>query len=987
MIGRRVAHYEIIGKLGEGGMGVVYKGRDTHLDRFVAIKVLPPEKVADPDRKARFVQEAKAASALNHPNIITIYDISSDNGLDFIAMEYVAGKTLGELIDRRKLKLNESLRCAIQIADALSKAHSAGIIHRDLKPSNLMVGEDGRVKVLDFGLAKLTECTAETSQDASTRTLPAHTEEGAIVGTVAYMSPEQAEGEPVDARSDIFSFGSVLYEMVTGRQAFEGDSKLATLSAILRDEPKPVCKATRNVPRDLERIIALCLRKSPERRFQHMDDLAVQLEALKDESGSGVQPASGRFGGKGWRRWVVAALAAAVLLAAAVALVRYFYMPPALLRPPTFTQLTDLPGEEVYPSLSPDGTTFVFAGRAAGNWDIYLQRVGAKTIINLTKDSPVNDTEPAFSPDGQRIVFRSEREGGGIFLMGGLGESVKRLADFGYNPAWSPDGRQIVFATENVFNPETRYSTSQLWVLDVASGEKRVLWKGDGVQPNWSPHGTRIAYWGTYEGTQIFTLPAGAPQDERPVPVIGQGSDFNWNPVWSPDGKHLYYSSDRGGSMNVWRIAIDEQTGAVLGEPEPVTTPSPYSGHLSFSRDGHRLAYAYLVRNRNLEKLAFDPATGKALGPPIPITRGSRMVTCPDVSPDGKRLVFHIHGQPEDIFVIGTDGSGLRQLTEDPHRDREPRWSPDSQRIAFFSSRSGKMEIWTIHPDGSGLAQFSHSAAPAVTNPVWSPDGGRLAFSDRNRTYIAPAEGPWQERSIQTLPPGFIAWSWSSDGSKLLGGRGDIYSSGFGVYSFESGSIEWLSPTGAVPVWLNDNRRLLFEERGVLKLMDGKSREVREVLNADTEHDRDFQRLERQPEYLPGAFSFRGGHLAHEPELILRRDHAGLQKSGWRIPCRTVASRSPTPAMCEATRSPGLMRAPFGQPVEMRSPGSSVKKSEWNRTSSKGLCRMWRTKSREQTPPLCMVTTSSDSTSSTSSRVTITGPKLKKVSIDLALVR
>ena len=238
MIGQTISHYKILDKLGEGGMGLVYKARDTHLDRFVAIKVLPPEKVADPDRKKRFVQEAKAASALNHPNIITIHDIDQSEGIDFIAMEYVDGRTLDELIGRKGMKLSEVLKISIQMADALAAAHEAGIVHRDLKPGNVMVMGKGQVKVLDFGLAKLTEKILTGEVEATLTENPA-TEEGKIVGTVAYMSPEQAEGKKLDARSDIFSFGSVLYEMVTGRRAFQGDTKASTIAAVLKEEPKP----------------------------------------------------------------------------------------------------------------------------------------------------------------------------------------------------------------------------------------------------------------------------------------------------------------------------------------------------------------------------------------------------------------------------------------------------------------------------------------------------------------------------------------------------------------------------------------------------------------------------------------------------------------------------------------------------------------------------------------------------------------------------
>jgi len=287
MVGQTISHYRVLEKLGAGGMGVVYKAQDTHLGRSVAIKVLPPEKVADPERKRRFVQEAKAASALNHPNIITIYDIDAADGVDFIAMEYVPGKTLGQVIGRKGLPLRETLKYAVQVAGALAKAHAPGIVHRDLKPANVMVTGDGLVKVLDFGLAKLTD-PAEADEFALTRTLRAETEEGTILGTPAYMSPEQAEGKPVDARSDIFSFGAVLYEMVTGRRAFRGDTKLAVLSALLKDEPQPVSSVREDVPRDLERIITRCLRKDRERRFQHMDDVRVALEELKEESDSGT---------------------------------------------------------------------------------------------------------------------------------------------------------------------------------------------------------------------------------------------------------------------------------------------------------------------------------------------------------------------------------------------------------------------------------------------------------------------------------------------------------------------------------------------------------------------------------------------------------------------------------------------------------------------------------------------------------------------------
>ena len=300
MVGRTLAHYRIDAKLGEGGMGVVYKAHDTHLDRPVSIKILPPERVADPDRRRRFQQEAKAASALNHSNIVHIYDIASADGIEFIAMEFVDGQTLAELIGAKRLKTRDTVRYAAQIADALAAAHARGIVHRDIKPSNIMVNERGQVKVLDFGIAKLLD-QAEDDPANATRTTPLRTEEGTIVGSVAYMSPEQAEGRAVDARSDIFSFGSMLFEMVTGRRAFEGETKIAIMSAILHKDPPSVLELSPSAPTALDKIIVRCLRKDPARRPQHMIDVKLALDEVNDDASASAGLANAVAGRSSWR--------------------------------------------------------------------------------------------------------------------------------------------------------------------------------------------------------------------------------------------------------------------------------------------------------------------------------------------------------------------------------------------------------------------------------------------------------------------------------------------------------------------------------------------------------------------------------------------------------------------------------------------------------------------------------------------------------------
>src|ERR1041385_3452435 len=286
MTGQLLGHYRIESKLGYGGMGVVYKATDTHLDRPVAVKVLRPEAVTSPERKRRFVQEAKAASALNHPNILHIYDIDESGGVAFITMEYVQGQTLDQRIPRKGLRINDALKYAVQMADALAAAHAAGIVHRDLKPANLMVTESGLVKVLDFGLAKLTD-VSDVSADDATRTEPGITAEGTVVGSAAYMSPEQAEGKKVDTRSDIFSFGLVLYEMLSGKRAFRAETRMGILAAILNQEATPLGELAPGLPKEVERIVARCLRKDLARRIQSMAEIKIALEELKEETESG----------------------------------------------------------------------------------------------------------------------------------------------------------------------------------------------------------------------------------------------------------------------------------------------------------------------------------------------------------------------------------------------------------------------------------------------------------------------------------------------------------------------------------------------------------------------------------------------------------------------------------------------------------------------------------------------------------------------------
>ena len=475
--------------LGAGGMGEVYRARHMRLDRIIAIKVLPAEKVSDPERKLRFIREAQTASGLNHPNIITIHDIVSEQDRDCIIMEYVSGTPLDQLISHRSLQLSETLHYSMQMADALAAAHAAGIVHRDLKPANVMVtgpesGHPGIVKVLDFGLAKLANHSEAANEQDATRTMWAgapKTGQGTILGTISYMSPEQAEGKQVDHRSDIFSFGAVLYEMVTGRRAFDGDSKLSTLTTILRDEPPSVSGIVPSVPRDLERIIARCLRKDPERRFQHMDDLKVALRELKDDSDSGtlfVTPPVRR----NRKRRVIWVTALVVLVAAAAAGWMVLTRNKAPQLPMSAAPLTTYPGSELQPSFSPDGNQVAFSwnGEKQDNYDIYIKLIGAGTPLRLTSD-PAPDYCPAWSPDGKWIAFLRtlDEEKAAVMLIGALGGGERKLAEIYRPPAtfalplglfWSVDGNSLAIADKG--SPDEPFG---LFLLSIESGEKRRL--------------------------------------------------------------------------------------------------------------------------------------------------------------------------------------------------------------------------------------------------------------------------------------------------------------------------------------------------------------------------------------------------------------------------------------------------------------------------------------------------------------------------------
>jgi Tol biopolymer transport system component len=512
--------------------------------------------------------------------------------------------------------------------------------------------------------------------------------------------------------------------------------------------------------------------------------------------------------------------------------------------PVSFTQITDRPGVEEYPALAPDGRSFVFVASTQGNNDIYLQRLGGRHPVNLTENSYDDDDHPAFSPNGKQIAFRSGRDGGGVFIMGSSGSPVRRLSDFGYDPCWSPDGSEIVVSSAASADPAVRQGVAELWAIRVADGEKRQVTRHDAMQPSWSPHGWRIAFWGLREEAagqrDLWTVAADGSEAEIEAVAVTNDFALDWNPVWSPNGDYLYYSSDRGGAMNLWRIPIEEKTGRVLGSAEPVTTPSRWSGHFSLSGDGRRLAYASLDRRSRLLKIAFDSARGSTVGTALAILEGTRLIRDQSISPDGEWIAFATWGGREDLFVVRSDGAGYRQLTDDAFRDRGVTWSPDSEWITFYSDRAGRYETWAIHPDGSGLEQLSRTRGPSRWYPVWSPDATRIATTDSIRAWILDLTLPLDNRRAEPLPQSadaraFMPVSWSPDGNSLAGmyfnPDATVDTSSIVRYAFDSGTYERLLDGGAWPVWLSDSQRFLFVGlQGELLLFDIRSRASHAVL-------------------------------------------------------------------------------------------------------------------------------------------------------------
>jgi Tol biopolymer transport system component len=731
---------------------------------MIALKVLPVDRVGQPEGRQRFVHEAQLSSNLQHPNIITIYEIGSADEVDYIAMELVRGRTLASIIPRKGLPLNEALHIGGQVADALATAHAAGIVHRDLKPSNIMVTETGVVKVLDFGLAKLTERARLTEfEETLTEMAAVKTAEGTILGSAAYMSPEQAEGKIVDERSDIFSFGSILYEMMSGQRAFAGDSKMSTLAAVMTAEPKPL---TDSVPREIERLIARCLRKDVSKRAQHMVDIRLALEELREESESGslgtkemVTPVAKK---RGW--WMAAAALAILAVFGALAWWQRSGGQEAAF---DAVPLTTYPGSEGGPSFSPDSSQVAYRGDQNKQWDIYVKLIGSGPPLRLTSD-PGNHLWPAWSPDGKWIAFTAQHDDGrnGLFLIPALGGPERLLTELQGSWTfvdWSPDSKWVA-VSPNLLSID---ASRGIMLVSTQNGERHDLVTNSRAfeqssSSRFSPDGRSLAFSkqrGSYVA-QLFVAHMTADMQiaGQPRPITSDDLELAY-PAWTADGREIVFmlgSQFSNGSL----VRVRAEGGPVRKIPGLGYTMGPIGiarkgGRIAFSRGGidydvwrfdtkgqepaRRWIASTLYDNsgeysRDGRKIVFSSNRSGSReiwvcdadgGNPVQLTHfGGPTAGSPRWSPDGRLIAFDARpGGNPDIFVIDAEGSGLRRLTNEPGDDGRPAWSPDGKWIYFSSDRSGRLEIWRI-PSGGGPAQ------------QMTKNGGASAYPSRDGEWI-----------------------------------------------------------------------------------------------------------------------------------------------------------------------------------------------------------------------------------------------------------
>jgi serine/threonine protein kinase len=691
--------YRIGRKLGSGGMGEVYQATHLFLGRDVALKTLLPYAVEEHFR--RLIREARAASSLDHPNIVKVYDVADVDGIAYIAMEYVDGQTLRQMLAQRPLRLKEALQYAVQIAMALAAAHDVGILHRDIKPGNIMITRKNVIKVVDFGLAygfDLPKSTLE--QDLSTTTLDADLMPNRlehVAGTVDYMSPEQSQGLRVDARSDIFSFGIVLYEMLTRVRPFAASSESSVLDNILNANPRPIREIISGIPDELADLVQFCLHKDPESRARSMHDIAHWLERMRQARERSTAAESTRTSRR--RRWLVPAGAAILALIAAWGATEFVsYRNRSLLPRGTLRRMTWDDGLAESPALSNDGKLLAFASDRAGgsNLNLFLLNTGGGQPIRLT-DDPADDTDPSFSPDGSLITFRSERQGGGVYLMPSLGGQEGLIAPEGLNPHFSPDGKWIVYWVGEVADI---YPSARTYIVSATGGVARQVapWFADARYPIWTPDGEHILF---------------------------QGVDV-WPPNSEPDADWWIAPADNGKDHT--KAVRTGAIGAIqrAGWPTAYLQGGWFQGGVVFS------ARSYAARL--LFTIPISTSTWRVQGPPQALTFGSGIDGSPYPSPSGA-IAFTSFKYEINIWSHAVDGSGrirdkeAKKLTGGEAYHSSASISTDGSRMVYLVGRRPSANVWVRDMNTGREATVTFDTTDKCSAAL-APGGDRVAWSE-----------------------------------------------------------------------------------------------------------------------------------------------------------------------------------------------------------------------------------------------------------------
>jgi len=738
--GTRLGPYEILEPLGAGGMGEVYRARDTKLDREVAIKVLPGKLSANPDSLARFEREAKAVAALNHPNILAIYDFGSHDDTAFAAMELLRGETLAERLASGPLPPRKAAELGRQIARALGAAHDRGITHRDLKPANIFVTAQGRAKVLDFGLAGSTEPRGASGHDAATRT--SLTEPGTLMGTVGYMSPEQARGHAADHRSDIFSFGSVFYEMLTGRRAFDRETAPETLTAILREDPEDLSNSAGGISPAIESVVRRCLEKQPEERFQSARDLAFAIDNASGGTSAPHQAAVAALPAARKPKIIPHLLAGALLLG--LGLVAGWFLSggddAATTFSPVRVSALTVSGRDGRPAASPDGRMIAFASDRDGRSRIWIKQLAGGGVEPFT-DGP--DTDPRFSPDGTSVLFlRNENDVMSVYRQALVGGQPKKIVHNASEADWSPDGREIAFVRGR--SVEGR-QTGRLGVADAQRGEERMIFESERALygARYNQDGSRIvvteaSLTGNVPDNRLILIDVESGAAERVEP--GETRSAISLSAWNGNGRELILA--RAGSLvgdqgdPVSRVVLYD----LDAERETLLF---WTSHL-FPLQGLRVDYTRFdivgpgtlvfdqteIRQYLME---FDAADPSALRGKRTLTRGHGRDRQPAYSPDGKRVIFASNRSGNlDLWTLETASGNLQQITDDAAQDWDPAWSPDGRQVLWSSDRvTGHMEIWIANADGSSPRQVTQDGVDAE-NPTMSQGGEWIVYFSAN---------------------------------------------------------------------------------------------------------------------------------------------------------------------------------------------------------------------------------------------------------------